>query len=732
MSSCRHFKFYDILSATQNFDESLVVGHGGFGKVYKGNIIMDESTSVVAAIKRLDTISNQGEAEFWAEVEILSKLRHCNLVSLIGYCNHGKEKILVYEYMPNGTLEDHLHKLGTPLSWLQRLKICIGAGHGLHYLHTGTGIESGVIHRDVKSSNILLHESWAAKISDFGLSRVGPTNQPTTYVNTIVKGTFGYLDPDYYATGKLTRKSDVYAFGVVMLELLCRKRALDRSLDEEQWNLARWVQEFIKEGTLSHIVDSDIRGEISPKCLKEFVQIVERCLYTDTKQRLTMAQVLVGLENILILQEKYNNNLLQPGGRKALGRILQDKYNNSLQFAGRIPLGRMLQEKYNNSLQFAGSTLLGRMVNMLSISSNGEHSGGSKLSSDNNISGENYNNTLLETIIHPAGYRISSLHIFHIYALAKSTNDFCRDKIIGEGDRGTTYLGWVDKDTFTPSEYGDRVAIAVKRLHNVQKHAEWEEEVSFLGQLDHPNIVTLLGYCNDESKQYLVYEYMFNRSLDRFIFTDIPNHIAKPLSWRTRLNIMIGVARGLVYLHSLNAIQRHLKSSKILLDKDFNAKLVCSSLYAADFQPTLPWNDHAHRLSYGTVPPDDSHQYNSINNSVGYIDPAIEGRGPLSVKSDIYSFGVVLLEALSGLRVIDEKRPTKKKNLVEWARPILEKRKKLKKIMDQRLEQNYPIEGAFDCTSLALRCLASSSKDRPSSKEVLQSLEQILSNSMTT
>ncbi|XP_071733629.1 probable receptor-like protein kinase At5g38990 [Rutidosis leptorrhynchoides] len=195
---CRHFEFLEIQTATENFNESLVIGHGGFGKVYKGKVINGSSLDE-AAIKRLDSMSDQGAAEFWAEVETLSMLRHCNLVSLLGYCNHEKEMILVYEYMPNGTLEDHLHKLRTPLSWIQRLKICIGAGRGLHYLHTGTGIEVGVIHRDVKSSNILLHESWAAKIADFGLSKIGPTNQPSTYVKTVVKGTFGYLDPDYYA-----------------------------------------------------------------------------------------------------------------------------------------------------------------------------------------------------------------------------------------------------------------------------------------------------------------------------------------------------------------------------------------------------------------------------------------------------------------------------------------------------------------------------------------------------
>ncbi|KAJ0759767.1 putative protein kinase RLK-Pelle-CrRLK1L-1 family [Helianthus annuus] len=327
---CRHFEFHEITTATENFNESLVIGSGGFGKVFKGKIIIGESFLVVA-IKRLDSMSNQGATEFWAEVEMLSKLRHCNLVSLVGYCNYEKEMILVYEYMSNGTLDDHLHKLNSRLSWLERLNICIGAGRGLHYLHTGTGIDTGVIHRDVKSSNILLHESWAAKISDFGLSKIGPANQPSTYVNTLIKGTFGYLDPNYYATGKLTRKSDVYAFGVVLLEVLCRKRTTDRSLDE---GLVTWVQDSIQEGKLKHIIDSDIRNEISPKCLKEFVRIANKCLHNSPKQRPTMAEVLFSLETVL-----------------------------------------GLQEKFNNSVQFTDSRIFGRMIGMLPFTSNGEYSG---------------------------------------------------------------------------------------------------------------------------------------------------------------------------------------------------------------------------------------------------------------------------------------------------------------------------------------------------------------------
>ncbi|PWA88081.1 concanavalin A-like lectin/glucanase domain-containing protein [Artemisia annua] len=318
---CRHFEYKEILLATENFDESLVIGRGGFGKVYKGTIF-NGSTPVFVAIKRLDLMSKQGATQFWAEVEMLSNLRHIHLVCLIGYCNHKKEMILVYEYMHNGSLEERLHGRCTPpLSWLQRLKICIGAGHGLHYLHTDTGIEIGVIHRDFKSSNILLHESWTAKISDFGLSRIGPKSQALTYGKAAVKGTFGYLDPSYFLTGRLTSKSDVYAFGVVMLEVLCRKHAVDTTLDEEQPNLVRWAQESIRKGKLKHIIDSDIRDQISTKCLKEFVGIAQRCLHSDPKHRPTMAEVVVGLEYVVTLQEKISS-CTQRARRTILCRIL--------------------------------------------------------------------------------------------------------------------------------------------------------------------------------------------------------------------------------------------------------------------------------------------------------------------------------------------------------------------------------------------------------------------------
>ncbi|KAM0010097.1 putative protein kinase RLK-Pelle-CrRLK1L-1 family [Helianthus debilis subsp. tardiflorus] len=296
---CCCFSMSELSSATNNFNEKRCIGQGGFGKVYKGKI-SDGATNTYYAIKRLHFESQQGATEFWVEVKLLSRLRHCNIVPLIGYCNEGKEMALVYEYIQNGTLYDHLHKKRTLLSWSQWLKICIGAARGLDYLHTGTGTQHGVIHRDVKSSNILLDQNYAAKIADFGLAKIGPINQTHTHVSTRVKGTFGYMDPNYFYTGRLTRKSDVYAFGVVLVEVLSGRPALDKSLDE---GLAIWAQDMIKQGKLTQLTSSSLRDHISKSSLKEFSRIAGRCLLSHPNQRPTMTEVVGSLDRALSFQE---------------------------------------------------------------------------------------------------------------------------------------------------------------------------------------------------------------------------------------------------------------------------------------------------------------------------------------------------------------------------------------------------------------------------------------------
>ncbi|XP_071690287.1 probable serine/threonine-protein kinase PBL3 [Rutidosis leptorrhynchoides] len=303
------FNLNDLKTATKNFRPDSLLGEGGFGQVFKGWI--DETTlapakpgtGLVVAVKVLKADSRQGQREFLTELEFMGRLCHKNLVKLIGYCAEWENRVLVYEYMPKGCLDNHLFRKSVqPVPWATRMSIAIDVAQGLSFLHSK---EPSIIYRDLKASNILLDTDFNAKLSDFGLARTGPVGD-NTHVSTRVVGTNGYAAPEYIATGHLTPKNDVYSFGVVLLELLSGRRAIAEERDggvEE--TLVEWVKPFLSDSKrVLRIMDIRLGGQYSKKGAQAVAALASKCLQTDHRYRPTMAIVLASLEEIQNVQKE--------------------------------------------------------------------------------------------------------------------------------------------------------------------------------------------------------------------------------------------------------------------------------------------------------------------------------------------------------------------------------------------------------------------------------------------
>jgi len=296
------------------------------------------------------------------------------------------------------------------------------------------------------------------------------------------------------------------------------------------------------------------------------------------------------------------------------------------------------------------------------------------------------------------------LRIFSYLDLKSATRNFRPDSLLGEGGFGSVYKGWVDETGTAAARAGTGITVAVKQLNQegLQGHKEWLAEVNFLGQLHHPNLVKLIGYCCEDDQRLLVYEFMPRGSLENHLF----RKGAMPLPWAIRMKIALGAAQGLAFLHEAvkPVIYRDFKTSNILLDADYTAKL-------SDFG-----------LAKDGPEGDKTHVSTRVMGTYGYAAPEYVMTGHLTSRSDVYSFGVVLLEMLTGRRSMDKNRPSGEQNLVEWARPYLNDRRKLFRLIDQRLEGHYSMKGAQKAAILSHHCLSRDPKSRPLMGDVVDTL----------
>lgn len=313
-SNLRSFTFNELRASTRNFRPDSVLGEGGFGSVFKGWV--DEQTllaskpgaGIVIAVKKLNQEGLQGHREWLAEINYLGQLRHPNLVRLLGYCLEDDHRLLVYEFMSKGSMENHLFRRGSyfePLSWSLRMKVALGAARGLAFLHNA---ETSVIYRDFKTANILLDSNYNAKLSDFGLARDGPTGDKS-HVSTRVMGTYGYAAPEYLSTGHLTAKSDVYSFGVVLLEILSGKKAIDKNRPTGEHNLVECSRAYLtSKRRVFRVLDSRLEGQYSLTRALKVASVALQCLAMDPKSRPTMDEVVTALEQLQESKDRVKND----------------------------------------------------------------------------------------------------------------------------------------------------------------------------------------------------------------------------------------------------------------------------------------------------------------------------------------------------------------------------------------------------------------------------------------
>ncbi|XP_027928632.1 receptor-like protein kinase FERONIA [Vigna unguiculata] len=291
---CRHFSLADIRKSTNNFDENRVIGEGAVGTVYRGCLQHNDGSDYAVAVKRFKA---QYSEEFKRDVELLCQLHHPNCVSIVGFCNCETENIIVYEYMSNGSLDQHLgSEVREALSWKKRIEICIGAARGLHYLHAG--LKRTIIHRDITPDHIVLDEKMHPKLSGFRLCILGAHfKERPKPIQTDLAGTYGYLPLEYARDGTVTDKCDVYSFGVVLLQVVSGKGIYGPDKDH-------CLAKELLEKCVEELIDPKIKGKIAADCWQVFIDITFRCIKNEADERPAMGEVEVELELALLLQEQ--------------------------------------------------------------------------------------------------------------------------------------------------------------------------------------------------------------------------------------------------------------------------------------------------------------------------------------------------------------------------------------------------------------------------------------------
>ncbi|RVW52010.1 putative leucine-rich repeat receptor-like protein kinase [Vitis vinifera] len=513
----QHLTYSEVERITENFQKEL--GKGASAIVYHGHL----SNGTEVAVKKLSPSSILGSKQFKTEAQLLTRVHHKNLVSLFGYCDEGSNMVLIYEYMAKGNLKAYLSgKTEAALSWEQRLRIAIDAAQALEYLHNGCN--PPIIHRDVKTENILLNEKLQAKVADFGWSKSMPV-EGGSYVSTAIVGTPGYLDPEYHRNSVPNEKTDVYSFGIVLLELISSRPAIIKITEDSRCNITNWVRPIIAKGDIRMIVDPRLQGKFETNSARRAIETAMSCVSFSSTDRPTMSDLIVELRECLKIVMTHERT---KEGHASVG----------------IEAAMAVQESFNGNQDF-----LTTGSNAKAEEKEKEKDEKKKKKKKKNFIGPAV--TSITSVLVPSGALASLGKSKKKWPHAKDksysevariTNNF--QQVIGCGAFASVYLGYLSDGT----------------------------EAQLLTRIRHKNLVSLHGYHDEGSIIALIYEYMVKGSLRKYLSDE--NEVV--LSWKQRIGIALDVAQGLEYLHDgcrPPIIHRDVTSANILLNEKLQAKV---------------------------------------------------------------------------------------------------------------------------------------------------------------
>ncbi|XP_047317420.1 receptor like protein kinase S.2 [Impatiens glandulifera] len=705
------FSYAELYIGSDGFSEDELLGSGGFGRVYRAVLPSD---GTIAAVKCLAEKGERFEKTFEAELAAVAHLRHRNLVRLRGWCVHEDQLLLVYDYMPNLSLDRILfrrpEKGGSApvLNWERRRNIINGLAAALFYLHEE--LETQIIHRDVKTSNVMLDSHYNARLGDFGLARwlehelvyknrVNPSLKHQRFhlsETTKIGGTIGYLPPEsFQKKSTATAKSDVFSFGIVLMEVVSGRRAVDLSFSDDQIVLLDWIRRLSDEGRLLQAGDSRIvDGSYRLSDMERFLQVGLLCTVQNPFSRPNMKWVIEAISG-----KMYGKLPAVPSFKTQPLYITLTSSDSSDSSSGTTTT---TTKTSSNSISLTKSSNF--------LTANGEST--IYLTADYSGSLTEPEQSFRKQQQQPSPFMIvDTPNEIPFNKLVTATNNFSDSNRVAEIDFGTAYYGFLSKN---------KQHVLVKRLGMKTcpaLRARFSNELRNLTRLRHRNLVQLRGWCTEQGEMLVIYDYSAKRLLSNLLFqnqTGKATHSSSPLRWHHRYNIVKSLASAIRYLHEEwdeQVIHKCITTSAIVLDHDMNPRL--GSFALAEF---LARKEHGNGNGHH-VPIDTKR---SVRGIFGYMSPEYMESGEATPMADIYSFGVVLLEMVTGQTAVDFRRP----EVFLVSRMLkFEENEFYDNLVDMRLNGVYDRFELSRLVKLGIACIRSEAKSRPTIGQITNILD---------